>query len=220
MRCGIIAMLLGALAEDRYGVQPLTGSPFASIARCHHPESETARALHCDSALHDGALPAAVSTCGLCGQSPAAAYLAEVARALRRLKEQLEAERALELVQTHGRCFFRFVLAGDLQAALNASASGAGALGGDAAAGAAAAVPVADAPSMDRLHFLVPLDASRLPFRGNRRNVKVLKMLGQLFFPWAQRLLWIDTKLHVGTVDPLEYYRRARSRALLSGISS
>ena len=36
------------------------------------------------------------------------------------------------------------------------------------------------------LHFLVPLDASRLPFRGNRRNVKVLKMLGQLFFPWAE----------------------------------
>ena len=51
MRCGLIALLVGALAEDRYGVQPLTGSPFASIARCHHPESETARALHCDSAL-------------------------------------------------------------------------------------------------------------------------------------------------------------------------
>ncbi len=240
VRCALLALLVGARADERYGVQPSTGSRFASVARCHHPESESARALHCDDALRvwpqsPESEPPAGPRCGLCGQSPAAEYLSEVSRALRRLKEaecnglvaysvafgaqhfalmrkqQLEAERALELVQAHGRCFFRFVLADDMRAAaqsagVNASASGA------VASGAVASGAVADAPSIDRLHFLVPLDASRLPFRGNRRNVKVLKMLGQLIFPWAQRLVWIDTKLHVGTVDPLEYFERTVAR--------
>ena len=51
VRCALLALLVGARADERYGVQPSTGSRFASVARCHHPESESARALHCDDAL-------------------------------------------------------------------------------------------------------------------------------------------------------------------------
>uniref|UniRef100_A0A7S0LGH0 Uncharacterized protein n=1 Tax=Coccolithus braarudii TaxID=221442 RepID=A0A7S0LGH0_9EUKA len=44
---------------------------------------------------------------------------------------------------------------------------------------------------------LLPNGASSM-----RRNVKVFKMLGQMLFPWAQALLWVDEKLGRGRNHP------------------
>lgn len=59
--------------------------------------------------------------------------------------------------------------------------------------------------------FLVPLDAARLPFKGKsmRRNVKILKMLGHQFFPWARTLIWIDGKLVLGATKPEKVFAKS-----------
>jgi len=45
-----------------------------------------------------------------------------------------------------------------------------------------------------------------------RRNVKILKLLGHVLFPWAERLLWIDAKLRLGATDPLAYVEATTAR--------
>ena len=59
----------------------------------------------------------------------------------------------------------------------------------------------------------VALDAAQLPFAGPamRRNVKILKMLGDRFFPWARVLLWADGKLQPGRVRPFDFHLTARN---------
>ena len=146
-------------------------------------------------------------TCGFCGQSRFAKYLEQTAKRLRALKEseckrlvtfgvafgnahfdlmkkrQMDAASAAALHQKHGHCFFRFVLKEDL---LEEGADG----------------------IQDTLHLLIPLERDSLPFDGGRRNVKIIKMLGHLIFPWAERLLWVDAKLNIGSLDPLEFFQR------------
>mmetsp|Transcript_8094 Transcript_8094/g.10307 ORF Transcript_8094/g.10307 Transcript_8094/m.10307 type:complete len:338 (+) Transcript_8094:104-1117(+) len=57
----------------------------------------------------------------------------------------------------------------------------------------------------NELDLLVALEANRLPYTGNRmrRNVKILKTMSHLLFPWARRSIWIDAKLRLGALDPL-----------------
>ncbi|EOD29251.1 hypothetical protein EMIHUDRAFT_203825 [Emiliania huxleyi CCMP1516] len=59
----------------------------------------------------------------------------------------------------------------------------------------------------------VALDAAQLPFAGPamRRNVKIFKMLGDRFFPWARVLLWADGKLQPGRVRPFDFHLTARN---------
>ena len=101
---------------------------------------------------------------------------------------------APRLRREYGDCFFRFTLVGDLPKAARRGAE----LGARAFRWKRAA---------DKIHLLVPLDASRLPYSAPRRNVKVLKMLGHRLFPWAERLLWADAKLRIGEHDPRAYFR-------------
>ena len=160
--------------------------------------------------------------CGFCRQSSSAAYLIDVAKKLRALKEAeckdliiygvafgashfdlmsdrlLGAEQAGLLIRQHGRCFFRFVLSDDVEAAANDP--------GSTHAFAASPTQTLLNHSVDMLNLLVPLERDKLPFEGMRRNVKVLKMLGGLLFPWVERMVWVDTKLQVGTIPPSTYY--------------
>ena len=160
--------------------------------------------------------------CGFCRQSSSAAYLLGVAEKLRALKETeckdltvygvafgashfdlmsdrlVGAEQAGILIRQHGRCFFRFVLSDDVEATA----------GDPNSTHTFSASPTWDIlnHSVDMLNLLVPLERDKLPFEGMRRNVKVLKMLGGLLFPWVERLVWVDTKLLVGTISPSTYY--------------
>mmetsp|Transcript_7348 Transcript_7348/g.9500 ORF Transcript_7348/g.9500 Transcript_7348/m.9500 type:complete len:874 (-) Transcript_7348:114-2735(-) len=43
--------------------------------------------------------------------------------------------------------------------------------------------------------MLIVVDPARMPFENNRRNTKVLKLNPGLIFPWAERVIWQDTKL-------------------------
>jgi hypothetical protein len=54
----------------------------------------------------------------------------------------------------------------------------------------------------------VELDAALLPYVASemRRNVKVFKMFGARFFPWAKQLFWIDSKLKPAMQSPLVFY--------------
>ena len=108
------------------------------------------------------------------------------------------AEQAGILIRQHGRCFFRFVLSDDVEATA----------GDPNSTHTFSASPTWDIlnHSVDMLNLLVPLERDKLPFEGMRRNVKVLKMLGGLLFPWVERLVWVDTKLLVGTISPSTYY--------------
>ena len=58
---------------------------------------------------------------------------------------------------------------------------------------------------VEDLDLLIALDGALLPWReagSQRRNVKILKLLGPVLFPWTERLLWIDSKLRLGALDP------------------
>ena len=52
-----------------------------------------------------------------------------------------------------------------------------------------------DALSADGSQHLIVIDPSRMPYKNNRRNTKILKMNPGLLFPWADRLIWQDAKL-------------------------
>ena len=69
-----------------------------------------------------------------------------------------------------------------------------------------------EAGRKDTLNLLIPLESDALPFGGARRNVKIIKMLGHLIFPWAERLMWVDAKLAIGSLDPLEFYESTVER--------
>ena len=49
--------------------------------------------------------------------------------------------------------------------------------------------------SADASQILIVIDPARMPFESNRRNTKVLKLNPGLLFPWADRVIWQDTKL-------------------------
>ena len=99
----------------------------------------------------------------------------------------MDKTRAAELHAKHGHCFFRFVLKEDLLAE-------------------------DEDGRRDTLNLLIPLDSEALPFGGARRNVKIIKMLGHLIFPWAERLMWVDAKLVIGELDPLDVYESTVER--------
>ena len=42
-------------------------------------------------------------------------------------------------------------------------------------------------------HFII-IDITKMPYKNNRRNVKVLKFSPGLLFPWADRVIWQDQK--------------------------
>ena len=68
----------------------------------------------------------------------------------------------------------------------------------------------------DRM-WLVPLNADRLPFTAQRRNVKVLTTLGHMLFPWTRRLLWFDGKLGHGRLGAQRFYTAASQYAARLG---
>ena len=49
--------------------------------------------------------------------------------------------------------------------------------------------------SADGSQMLIVIDPARMPYANNRRNTKVLKLNPGLLFPWAERVIWQDTKL-------------------------
>eukprot|EP00928_Gymnodinium_smaydae_P094759 TRINITY_DN800_c0_g1_i9.p1 TRINITY_DN800_c0_g1~~TRINITY_DN800_c0_g1_i9.p1 ORF type:complete len:308 (-),score=30.12 TRINITY_DN800_c0_g1_i9:143-1066(-) len=69
-------------------------------------------------------------------------------------------------VSMHGTCLFTFVYADRLSS-----------------------FPVED------YQIIIRLDSTKLPYQNDRRNVKLIKMIPELIFPWAQRVIWQDVKL-------------------------
>ena len=52
-----------------------------------------------------------------------------------------------------------------------------------------------DAYSIDNSQILIHVDSSKMPYKNDRRNVKMLKLNPGLLFPWAKRIIWQDAKL-------------------------
>ncbi len=77
-------------------------------------------------------------------------------------------ERASEVVERHGTCFFQFILDYNNTGYTH---------------------------SIDGSQNLIVVKEEWLPYQNNRRNVKLLKFNPGLFFPWADRIIWQDTKL-------------------------
>ena len=95
---------------------------------------------------------------------------------------------ASDMHATHGQCFFTFVLASD-------TVNG-----------------VATQKSADGLDWLVAIDPKDLPYSGMRRNAKLIKMHGNLIFPWTERIIWQDAKfrrpeiIHTRPSDYLQWF--------------
>jgi hypothetical protein len=75
-----------------------------------------------------------------------------------------------DILRRHGNCFFTFVLR-------NSSA--------------AMSTPTRTADGID---WVVAIPTDILPYSNHRRNTKLIKLQGHLIFPWAQKLIWQDTK--------------------------
>ncbi|GFH53903.1 hypothetical protein CTEN210_10379 [Chaetoceros tenuissimus] len=77
-------------------------------------------------------------------------------------------DHSIKVVRRHGTCFFQFVTDVD---------------------------HTGDLLSADGSQRLIVIDPSRMPYKNNRRNTKILKLNPGLLFPWADRVIWQDAKL-------------------------
>ncbi|GAX22151.1 hypothetical protein FisN_39Lh018 [Fistulifera solaris] len=53
--------------------------------------------------------------------------------------------------------------------------------------------------------IVIRVDGSKMPYKDMRRNVKILKMSPLDLFPWAERVIWRDTKLLPKKILPRSY---------------
>ena len=125
------------------------------------------------------------NSCGLCGHR--AFYLKNLRNGLeakhknqckdlvvygaclgRVCKKMLQKKTGWKFVQRPGTCFFMFV-AGFNRSTMSSSYS--------------------------KLNNLIFVDLGEMPYKNNRRNIKVLKFNPGLLFPWADRVIWQDAKL-------------------------
>lgn len=131
----------------------------------------------------------------------------------------LGARTVRDLHAAHGRCFFKFMLRSDVKGVAKRVPFPAAFGSHGKAVTARARAPQVGANTkrqpeaffvrhnqkVDDLDLLIALDGALLPWReagSQRRNVKILKLLGPVLFPWTERLLWIDSKLRLGALDP------------------
>jgi hypothetical protein len=77
----------------------------------------------------------------------------------------------VDILRRHGNCFFTFVLRNSTNAG--------------------STPPTRTADGID---WVVTIPTNILPYTNHRRNTKLIKLQGHLIFPWAQRLIWQDTK--------------------------
>ena len=77
-------------------------------------------------------------------------------------------EHSLKVVKRHGTCFIQFVT--------DVNATG-------------------ELFSADGSQKLIVIDPTKMPYKNNRRNTKILKFNPGLLFPWAERVIWQDAKL-------------------------
>lgn len=59
--------------------------------------------------------------------------------------------------------------------------------------------------TLGKNQFLIKVDVSMMPYQQMRRNVKILKMSPLDLFPWADRVIWRDTKLFLRKILPSSY---------------
>ncbi len=94
-------------------------------------------------------------------------------------KPKVMTDQASKVVERHGTCFFQFVLDYRNRGLTH---------------------------SIDGSQNLIIIKNDWLPYENNRRNVKLLKFNPHLFFPWADRAIWQDTKLlHPKFIMPSNY---------------
>ena len=77
-------------------------------------------------------------------------------------------DHSIKVVRRHGTCFFQFVTDVD---------------------------HTGDLLSSEGSQRLIVIDPSRMPYKSDRRNTKILKLNPSLLFPWADRVIWQDAKL-------------------------
>jgi hypothetical protein len=82
-----------------------------------------------------------------------------------------------QLLEEHGHCFFMFTLEEHVETFRNASD----------------ALPRSD-PILLGHTWLIPIPQTKLPYRNNRRNAKLLKYMGQNAFPNTTTIVWQDAK--------------------------
>jgi hypothetical protein len=101
---------------------------------------------------------------------------------------------AADLLRRHGNCFFTFVLRNTTITTTASSSSDTSSSGGSAAAANDQAPRWTPTRSADGIDWVVAIPTDILPYRNHRRNTKLIKLQGHMIFPWAQRLIWQDTK--------------------------
>ncbi len=94
---------------------------------------------------------------------------------------------ATDLLRRHGRCFFIFTSDEEFKAASTTRATQ-GRYGNDTLSD-----DYSD-PIMIGHNILIPIPSSILPYRNPRRNVKLLKYMGQFMFRQAAVVIWQDAK--------------------------
>mmetsp|Transcript_17295 Transcript_17295/g.49395 ORF Transcript_17295/g.49395 Transcript_17295/m.49395 type:complete len:434 (+) Transcript_17295:114-1415(+) len=178
------------------------------------------------------AAPYPETSCAFCAGNAATAHLLEIAAELRRLKARecrrlvvygaafgtrffrrwpnrtlAGARTVQDLHGAHGQCFFKFILKKDVTFVRKRVGTNTLRL--------PPSLFVRTNFRVEGLDLLVPLDQDALPWLATaslRRNVKILKMLGQRLFPWTERLLWIDAKLRLGATNPLRLFDATEAR--------
>jgi hypothetical protein len=98
---------------------------------------------------------------------------------------------ATDLLRRHGNCFFTFVLRNTTATTATTASSGGGST---SAANDNKATTWTPTRSADGIDWVVAIPTDILPYRNHRRNTKLIKLQGHMIFPWAQRLIWQDTK--------------------------
>jgi hypothetical protein len=102
---------------------------------------------------------------------------------------------ATDLLRRHGRCFFIFTSEEDIR---NVSSTARANMWNEPGGGNASSYHTSSDGYTNPIaighNILIPIPSSILPYRNPRRNVKLLKYMGQFMFRQAEVIVWQDAK--------------------------